>query len=147
MEEYKFEPLNTAAKDGAPKQDKTTKVAAPSADPPKPRGRPVGSGKPAIKIGDDLERMFTFVGIALCALNQTDGQAIIAGSSGLAKALEHRADQDPKFKKTLEKFLQGTGWGEVVAAVAIIALPIAANHGLVPSSIAEGIAGLASAGQ
>jgi len=64
-----------------------------------------------------------------------DGAVIIDGAEDLAIALDKWAKQSDRVYRTLEAMFEFSLGAEVVSAVAAIILPIAANHGLVPSEV------------
>lgn len=78
------------------------------------------------------------------ALTQ-DGMAIVAGAPRLARSLVKLANENPAVKKALERLVTVSAYGELFGAVAAIAIPIAANHKLLPPEI-EAIAGAAFGG-
>lgn len=75
-----------------------------------------------------------------------DGQAVIAGAPGLAAALDKLAAENSAVNDALQKMLAASVWGGVITAVAAIALPIAANHNLIPAGIADALTSDAPAG-
>lgn len=68
-------------------------------------------------------------------INQADGTAIITGAENLAKALNNVAKDNAAVYRNLERMLTGSAWGSVFVAAGAIALPIAANHNLLPFQI------------
>lgn len=116
--------------DTAPKTDrKPTKVTAPPKTERKPRGgRPKSLKKP-------LEDLITSAGTTVALFNQVDGIAIVNGATDLATALNNVAKDNPTVHKNLTRLVTGSAWGSVFVAVSAIALPIAANHNLLPFQI------------
>jgi hypothetical protein len=58
----------------------------------------------------------------------------------LAEAWVDLAERDPRVKRTLERLLEATGWGGIVAAHVAIIIPVIANRGMLPDGIANGAA-------
>lgn len=120
-------------------------IGAPSADgtPKKRRGRPPGSknkssGKStdaALKEG--LESYVTLIGSGLTMLPRTreDGLVVLAGGDAWVEATMTLAKSDPRVRHALDVALTGGAWGGFIVATASIAIPIAANHGLVPAVV------------
>jgi hypothetical protein len=123
----------------AGKQDNPPPPAGASDSAPKRRGRPPGStnrNSMSVKsIEDALAQQFTLIGTVTMAFNEYDGTVILQGTPQLAKALANLCDKNPKIKKNVERMLAGGTYGEVIIAAGLIAMPIMANHGLMPPSI------------
>lgn len=77
------------------------------------------------------------IGAAVCMFDAFDGQVIMGGAPTFAHALSDVASRDPKVRKALERALSSMGWGQVILAAAMIAAPIMAHHGILPSSVSE----------
>jgi hypothetical protein len=111
-------------------------------DEPKPRGRPkgstnrVGASMSISKIEESLATQFTMIGTAVYAFNSYDGTVILQGTPKLSAALANLCEKNPKVKKNIERMLAGGAYGEVIVAAAFIAIPIMANHGMMPPGIA-----------
>lgn len=112
---------------------------SPGDTPPKRRGRPPGSSnasKMSIKtIEDGLNQQFTILGTVVMVANAYDGTCIIQGAPKLSAALAQLCERNPKVRKNIERMLAGGMYGEVVIAAALIAVPIMANHDLLPPQI------------
>lgn len=122
-------------------------IGSPSASsdgaPKKKRGRPPGSknkvsGKStdaALKEG--LESYVGLIGSGLTMLPRTreDGLVILAGGDAWVEATMTLAKSDPRVRHALDVALTGGAWGGFIVATASIAVPIAANHGLVPAFV------------
>jgi hypothetical protein len=67
-------------------------------------------------------------------LNMADGSAILAGAPALASALDDLAKENPRVRKVLEGMLATGAWSGVAIAAANIALPILANHDMMPAN-------------
>ena len=103
--------------------------------------RPRSGKKPAVTSGreskDDrlrkeLASTFTLIGGGVMMVNQYDGYVVIDRADATADALMAAAANNPKLKKMLEQMLEVSMWAALATAVAGIAAPIAANHGLLP---------------
>lgn len=71
-------------------------------------------------------------GAMLMAVDKFDGAVIIAGAPKLVEALISMAEVNPEFRRFLESSAKSVVWLQLGTAVAAIAVPIAANHRLVP---------------
>ena len=111
----------------------------------KRRGRPPGSKnattgarrgrRPSIEpIKAGLTSIFGGVGMMLMAFPVTrqDAVIIVTKSEPLVDALGELAAQDKRVREVLSKMVTGTAWGSVAFAAAGMALPILANHNLLP---------------
>lgn len=123
------------------KKDIPPPISSDKDSPPKRRGRPPGSTNKhtmsVSRIEDALNEQFTLIGTVVTPFNQYDGMVIIQGTPRMAKALANLAEKNPKVKRNLERMLAGGSYGEVVLAAALIAVPIMANHDLMPPSIQQ----------
>jgi hypothetical protein len=54
----------------------------------------------------------------------------------LAEALAKLADQNPTVAKVIDSTVKAGAWADVAVACSAIALPIMANHGMIPGSAA-----------
>lgn len=124
---------------GTPPKKKKATGAASSPAPPLPKrgpGRPRGAKTGQRNLAPELHALIGQVGMVVYVVHQGDGEAVLAGAEGLAKALDNLARRNPSVYRTLDKVLTAGVYGELATAVAAIAIPIAANHGLLPESIA-----------
>lgn len=107
--------------------------------PPKKRGRPPGStnrNSMSIKsIEEGLSTQLTMLGTIVSVANAYDGRVILEGTPKLASSLADLCDKNPKVKRNIERMLAGGTYGEVIIAAALIAVPIMANHDLMPPQI------------
>ena len=128
-------PLGTAGKASPPPPP-----GGPSDTAPK-RGRPKGSTNRSTmsvkSIEEGLNQQFTILGTVVSMANAYDGRVILEGTPQLSKALADLCDKNPKVKRNIERMLAGGTYGEVLIAAGLIAVPIMANHGLMPPSIAS----------
>jgi len=110
----------------------------------KRRGRPPGSKNTGTSkrgrranvgpIKEGLTTIFGGVGMMLAAFPVTRQDAMIFAthSEPLVEALGDLASQDRRVREILSRMVTGTAWGAVAFAAAGIALPILANHNLLP---------------
>lgn len=120
--------------DAAPTRDtapRSVKIVAPT--------RSTRDQAPRAKRKKSLEKplveFFTTVGTTLAMVNQADGIAIVQGAERLAAALNNVAKDNATVYRNLERMLTGSAWGGVFIAAGSIALPILANHNLLPFQI------------
>lgn len=92
---------------------------------------PVWKGKLRTAVAGNIAGL----GLLVSAFNQYDGIAIVAGSDRLGASLVDVAETNPKVRKGLEAFVKGNAWAGVAMAAAAIAIPILANHGMLPPSV------------
>lgn len=81
------------------------------------------------------------IGLIVTAFNQYDGVVIVGGADRLASSLVDVAETNPKVRKALEAFVKGNAWAGVAVAAAAIAVPILANHGMLPPSVTAAMQG------
>jgi hypothetical protein len=115
----------------------------PKPTEPRKRGRPKGSTnsgatrgrRPAVEpIKDGIRSLIGGMGLVLSAFPVTQQDAVILAtkSEPLVDALGDLAKQNKAVRDVLSKMMLGSAWGGVVFASAGIALPILANHRLLP---------------
>lgn len=68
---------------------------------------------------------------------QADGVLIVAHAPGVAAALDKVAKDDPRVAAALEKMLTAGVWSGLIAALLPLMVGMAANHGAIPSSMAD----------
>lgn len=83
-------------------------------------------------VEQSLNRMFIMGGASLALINAKDGQIIATGGPAISKALVQLAIDDTSLRKYLMYLTTPGKYGPLILAIAGVALPIAANHGLVP---------------
>lgn len=88
---------------------------------------------------DSLSANIVGMGVAVSMFDQYCGSAIVAGGPNLSHALCDVAKRDPKVRKALERAMGSMGWGQVITAAAMIAIPIAAHHRLMPTRLVENL--------
>jgi hypothetical protein len=109
------------------------------------RDKPPAAKKPAPRrpsLEARLQGLIATIGLGLAAVGPVmnpaygqDGQAIIAHSPNVAKALSKWADENPAVRQALEMVLTGGAIGGVLFALLPLAAEIAANHGALPSGV------------
>lgn len=120
-----------------PLEDDVEAHAAPTGPDPFER-----DDRPRTPTFKKLERQLTDVyvqgGLVLSIAGEDFGGKLIARRADLlAGSWVDLAENDPKVKRGLDRFLAGSGWSAVIISHAMIALPIAAARGLLPAPIAE----------
>jgi hypothetical protein len=123
----KREATRSGKTDKAPKRrTRRTSSTGPDAPP-----RPSSGRRQAL--APRLEQLIGTVGFAVCMANMTDGTAILNGAPALASALDDLARENPRVRKVLEGLLATGAWSGVAIAAANIAMPILANHDMLPA--------------
>jgi hypothetical protein len=74
-----------------------------------------------------------------CAL---DGMTVAGNATKLGESWRPLIERDPKLRKFWERMLTGSGYGALAFAHIMVALPIMANHGLLPKQVGEMVGGL-----
>ena len=116
---------------GRPRKTAADKAPSKPAGSPRPPGRP-----PLNNLRGRLTEQIAAIGVAVAIVNPTDGAAVLAGAEPLASALEQLARENDGARRALERMLAASAWGAVLTAVAGIAIPILANHELLPAAAA-----------
>jgi hypothetical protein len=76
--------------------------------------------------------MYRGIAFGVGLLDQFDGMALANGADSLAHSWIVLAQTDPKVRKFLQRITTGSGWGAVILAHTIVALPIIQHHNLIP---------------
>ena len=103
---------------------------------------PAGPSKPSTKRGskaltDEVTAFLAMAGVAVAKfVDPFDGTVIVQGSSTLATALVNTSEKSPKLRNVLERMVSTWTYSELVLAVAGIAVPILAHHGVLPPQAA-----------
>lgn len=134
-------PRPKSAPTGRPKTRPPGAGPTPPAAPESKRspGRP-----PKPKLADKLEEQFGAIGLLLYGVGAArgdvrfmyDGECVMGQSHRLAVALDRASLDTPAVRRLLEALVMASAWGEVAGAVAAIAIPILANHGVIPRDAA-----------
>lgn len=135
-------PADTAPKPPKAKRTRKARTARPDTGPTAQR-RP-----PRVPRRKKLEAMFgnvaiSFMTMGLVRQNEVlanDGHIIMGGAADLAEALDQLGNENPRVGQVLDNLLTGSAWAGVATAVAAIAIPVAANHSLLPPAFASAFA-------
>lgn len=84
------------------------------------------------RIKENMESLYVMIGMGVSVFDQHDGLVIGSNASKLADSWATLAANDPKARKALLRFMSGSSWAGVFAAHAMVALPIAQHHGMIP---------------
>lgn len=124
--------LTPTGRQGKYCEEHGTRDRKPDTGPKRPGGRLPAWAK-ASEVESALNMIFKFGGAALVVVNRVDGEAITNGGPAVSKALVDLGRQDKKIRKYLEMLAAPGKYGPLTLAVASIAIPIMANHGLIPT--------------
>jgi len=80
----------------------------------------------------ELLAMFGTISVGVMAYDVYDGMVVMDRSGATVDALMDLAQHNSQVRKVLEQMLEVSVWAAVATAVAGMALPIAANHGVAP---------------
>src|SRR6266511_48774 len=89
-------------------------------------------GRELDEIRTALGSLFTIIGTALGFYNRADGLIFIEKSPDVIDALIGISRTNDKVREMLLQFATVSGYGALVSAVVMMAIPIAANHDLLP---------------
>jgi len=131
-----LDPVSVPAPDEKPKRTRRPRAASSDTKPKTTTRAPRRAGLES-RLTENLCTIGTFV----CVVDQVDGLAIVNGAPNLAASLAKAADSNPKVRDGLEKMLSAGVWSGVVGSLAAIAIPIMANHKMLPASLAAGLFG------
>ncbi len=109
----------------------------PLSDTPKTRGP--GMRKLETQLRETYE---TLAVIAVMPFDQLAGALVHKRAGELAESWIDLAERDSRIKHTLERLMEATGWGGVVATHAAIIIPVLANRGMLPDAVAGGAAAM-----
>lgn len=98
--------------------------------------KPKATGGRSSNLEKELTEFFGFIAMLVSVANQYDGMVLMEGAPKLAAAWAHLARNNPTVNKVLKQLMTGSATGEVVLATMAVAIPIAANHNLLPSQAA-----------
>jgi len=128
-----------------PKEDKEPPKETPKARPrTDAKAKAPGSGKgrkPELQVR--IEGGFMTIALGVSVLNFQDGQIIGENAEALGAAWYKVARQNEAVRVFFERMTQTGAWGEAIAATAMVAIPIAQHHDLIPGefSILGGLGG------
>lgn len=86
----------------------------------------------AAQVEEALTRYFNVLGAGVSFVNEYDGTVITTGGPAIAHELVELAKTDKKLREKLEFITKPGKYGPLTLAVASVALPIMANHGMLP---------------
>lgn len=123
--------------------DENVPKDAPKDDAPKLESSRPPRGPGMRKLEGQLRELYeTLAVIAISPFDQLAGTLVHHRAGELAEAWIDLAERDARVKKTLERLLEATGWGGIVAIHAAIIIPVIANRGMLPDGIANGAAAI-----
>lgn len=102
------------ARNGAQKPPKEPK-------PTPPKDRPGALVKP-------IQDMYASIGMAVFAIDQQCGRAVLENAEGCAVALDKAARENPAIRRVIHRMIETSVMGAVIAAHAPIAISIAQHH-------------------
>jgi hypothetical protein len=84
----------------------------------------------------NINDLYLTAGTALTMAKGTayDGMVIAQNASQLAESWRGLIDRDPKIRKFWEKAFTATGYGALIAAHMVVAIPILQHHKLIPNA-------------
>ncbi len=84
---------------------------------------------------ESITQLYQGVGMALSfhPKTTTDGMMWTSQAEMMAESWRTLIDRDPKVRKMWVKLCQGSGYGAVIAAHAMVVYPIMQNHNLIPT--------------
>jgi hypothetical protein len=92
--------------------------------------RPTTKSKPdTVLILKSLEKFYFSAGVMIRIVDMRDGLLICTSADTLAESWRTVLDNDPKLRRMMKNFIKSSGWGSVVTAHLMVALPIMENHG------------------
>ncbi len=81
--------------------------------------------------------LYLGVAVATTMFAPIDGTIIGENATKLGESWRSLIERDPKVRKFWEKALTGSGYGAVLIAHAMVAIPIMSNHNLLPNSLKD----------
>lgn len=87
------------------------------------------------QLRDQLDGTFVGVGAMVMPFDAWCGTVLVTRGPKVLDALIEVGKVNPRVRQALEAFASTSAWGAVFAAVAGVAVPIAAHHGLVPGEL------------
>lgn len=93
----------------------------------KKEARPAGAPR-ATALEKKLEKFYGGIGLAVYGFDQQCGTVIIANATNMAASLDVLAKQNPEVRKVLERLMETSAYGLVLAAHAPVIFAIASHH-------------------
>jgi hypothetical protein len=97
--------------------------------PPSSTRRPSKSGDVELIIRS-LEKFYFSIGVMIRIVNVQDSVTIVGQATELAESWRVLLESDTKVRRMMKNMIRGGGWGTVITAHLLVALPIAENHGI-----------------
>lgn len=95
-----------------------------------------GGGRKKQPKREPLVSLLTVTGTGLAMVNAYDGERVVANAEACADALLNAAKESDAVRRALLVMQETSAWGQVATAFLPVAVPIAANHGVVPAHTA-----------
>lgn len=136
----KIRPIDADADDTASSEHTRTTPKVPPVDPPRSTRR--GDSR---KLKEALERFYATIGGGVATAGMftgnigmvASGTNIATRSDEVSEAWMELADTNPKVKKFLESFMEGSSVANLVAAHLSMVVPLIAAQGIVPAQMGE----------
>lgn len=104
--------------------------ASPFRDAPEPERKDTKSSSRVVnQIIESLDKGYFSLGLGVRAFFPADGLLICSKSEELAESWRTVLENDTKLRRKMQQMIKGTGWGAVIVAHAMVALPIMESHG------------------
>lgn len=105
---------------------------APKIDTPR-----AASWPKAREIETALTRYVALIGSGVTFINAADGEAVILHGPAVVHEIVELGRNDKRIRRALELLSMPGKYGPLTLAIASLALPLLANHGLIPSLIVD----------
>lgn len=89
------------------------------------------------KLDKELTEMFMLIGMLVSTVNQYDGMVILQNADTTAQAWAQLARTDKRIASMLDKLISTTAYSGVILATIRMAVPILANHGVIPPELGQ----------
>ena len=106
--------------------------------PVKPASTPGRSTK-ASRLGQAVAQQVAGIGLLVMTVQRFDGLVIIDRAESLGQTCAKIAEQNPAFRRALERALNGSAYGELILVLAMTVAPILANHSAFPPEVNDRI--------
>lgn len=101
----------------------------PKDEPPK-RNSAQSRSRSVNAIIESMEKGYLSLGVGVQFFDEQAGILIVRSAGDLAESWRTVLESDTKLRRKFEQMIKGTGWGAVIIAHAMVALPIMQAHGL-----------------
>lgn len=75
-----------------------------------------------------LTKTYASIGVFVRLANKQDGLIIVRNAEELAESWRMLLDSDTKIRRIMKNMIRSSGWGTVLAAHVMVAIPIIENH-------------------